>query len=67
MLQQIRIAMGNASQSEFFDTIVEIDETYVGGIKTTNTMTISLKGQAQVLNGGGYFQDSCYQNCGQAQ
>jgi len=31
MLQQIRIAMGNATQKEFFDTIVEIDETYVGG------------------------------------
>jgi len=31
MLQQIRIAMGNAEQQEFFDTIVEIDETYVGG------------------------------------
>ncbi len=31
MLQQIRIAMGNAAQKEFFDTIVEIDETYVGG------------------------------------
>jgi transposase-like protein len=31
MLQQIRMAMGNANQKEFFDTIVEIDETYVGG------------------------------------
>jgi transposase-like protein len=31
MLQQIRIAMGNAESKEFFDTIVEIDETYVGG------------------------------------
>jgi len=31
MLQQIRIAMGNADQKEFVDTIVEIDETYVGG------------------------------------
>jgi len=31
MLQQIRIAMGNGEQKEFFDTIVEIDETYVGG------------------------------------
>lgn len=31
MLQQIRVAMGNAEQKEFFDTIVEIDETYVGG------------------------------------
>jgi len=31
MLQQIRIAMGNAEHKEFFDTIVEIDETYVGG------------------------------------
>ncbi len=31
MLQQIRLAMGNGKQSEFFDTIVEIDETYVGG------------------------------------
>ena len=31
MLQQIRLAMGNATQKEFFDTIVEFDETYVGG------------------------------------
>jgi transposase-like protein len=31
MLQQIRQAIGNAEQKEFFDTIVEIDETYVGG------------------------------------
>jgi len=31
MLQQIRIAMGNGENQEFFDTIVEIDETYVGG------------------------------------
>jgi transposase-like protein len=31
MLQQIRTAMGNAENQEFFDTIVEIDETYVGG------------------------------------
>ena len=31
MLQQIRISMGNAENQEFFDTIVEIDETYVGG------------------------------------
>jgi hypothetical protein len=31
MLQQIRIAMSNINQQEFFDTIVEIDETYIGG------------------------------------
>ena len=31
MLQQIRIAMSNTEHQEFFDTIVEIDETYVGG------------------------------------
>ena len=31
MLQQIRIAMGNAENPEFIDTIIEIDETYVGG------------------------------------
>ena len=31
MLQQIRFAMGNQDQKEFIDTIVEIDETYVGG------------------------------------
>ena len=31
MLNQIRIAMGNDENKEFFDTIVEIDETYVGG------------------------------------
>jgi len=31
MLQQIRLAMGNAEQKEFFNTIVEIDETYIGG------------------------------------
>ena len=31
MLQQIRSAMGNANNKDFIDTIVEIDETYVGG------------------------------------
>ena len=31
MLHQIRKAMGNSDNPEFFDTIVEIDETYVGG------------------------------------
>ena len=31
MLQQIRIAMNNAEHKQFVDTIVEIDETYVGG------------------------------------
>jgi transposase-like protein len=31
MVQQIRLAMGNGANQEFFDTIVEIDETYVGG------------------------------------
>lgn len=31
MLQQIRIAMGNKEDEQFFETIVEIDETYVGG------------------------------------
>ena len=31
MLQQIRLAMGNGEHQEFFDTIVEIDETYVVG------------------------------------
>jgi len=31
MLKQIRTAMGNVDHKEFFDTIVEIDETYVGG------------------------------------
>lgn len=31
MLQQIRFAMGNAAHKEFIDTIVEIDETYIGG------------------------------------
>lgn len=31
MLQQIRTAMGNTQQKEFFDTIIEMDETYVGG------------------------------------
>lgn len=31
MLQQIRIAMGNAEQQPFVDTIIEIDETYIGG------------------------------------
>ena len=31
MLHQIRLAMGNAESAEFFNTIVEIDETYVGG------------------------------------
>lgn len=31
MLQQIRMAMGNAAQKEFIDTIIEMDETYIGG------------------------------------
>jgi len=31
MLQMIRKAMGNAKQQEFFNTIIEMDETYVGG------------------------------------
>ena len=31
MLQQIRIAMGNATQKESLIQVVEIDETYVGG------------------------------------
>ena len=31
MLQQIRIAMGNGEQQQFIDTVVEIDETYIGG------------------------------------
>ena len=31
MLQQIRQAMGNAKNKQFFDTIIEMDETYVGG------------------------------------
>lgn len=31
MLQQIRLAIGNAEQQAFVDTIIEIDETYIGG------------------------------------
>ncbi|MBZ6076199.1 IS1595 family transposase [Microvirga puerhi] len=31
MLKQIRIAMGNVDKPEFAQTIIEIDETYVGG------------------------------------
>lgn len=31
MLKQIRIAMGNVETEKMFSTIVEIDETYVGG------------------------------------
>jgi transposase-like protein len=31
MLQQIRKAMGNKENDKFFEAIVEIDETYVGG------------------------------------
>ena len=31
MLQQIRIAMGSSEPNAFVDTIIEIDETYVGG------------------------------------
>jgi transposase-like protein len=31
ILKQIRLAMGNAENQEFIDTVVEIDETYIGG------------------------------------
>lgn len=31
MLSMIRKAMGNAENQEFIDTVIEIDETYVGG------------------------------------
>ena len=31
MLKQIRLAMGNVDKPDFFQTIIEIDETYVGG------------------------------------
>lgn len=31
MLKQIRLAMGNKENQEFIDTILEIDETYIGG------------------------------------
>ena len=31
MLRQIRQAMGNQENKEFIDTIIEIDETYIGG------------------------------------
>ena len=31
MLHQIRMAMGNTDNPEFINTIVEIDETYIGG------------------------------------
>lgn len=31
MLKQIRLAMGNTNKPEFSQTIIEIDETYVGG------------------------------------
>lgn len=31
ILKQIRLAMGNAENQEFIDTVIEIDETYIGG------------------------------------
>lgn len=31
MLQQVRLAMANSEHKEFFDIIVENDETYVDG------------------------------------
>jgi transposase-like protein len=31
MLKQIRLAMGNTEQEEFFNDIIEMDETYIGG------------------------------------
>lgn len=31
MLKQIRIAMGNGKNSKFSETVIEMDETYVGG------------------------------------
>lgn len=31
MLHQIRTAMGNVAQKEFINTMIEMDETYIGG------------------------------------
>jgi ISXO2-like transposase domain len=31
MLKQIRLAMGNPENQKFMGTLIEIDETYVGG------------------------------------
>lgn len=31
MLKQIRVAMGNVQGQEFIETVIEIDETYIGG------------------------------------
>lgn len=31
MLKQIRLAMGNTEDQAFIDTVIEIDETYIGG------------------------------------
>ena len=39
MLRQIRLAMGNPESQEFMGTLVEIDETYVGGKPRKGTKT----------------------------
>jgi transposase-like protein len=36
MLKQIRIAMGNGQHKKFSDTVIEMDETYVGGKPSRN-------------------------------
>jgi hypothetical protein len=39
MLRQIRLAMGNPESQEFMGTLIEIDETYVGGKPRKGTKT----------------------------
>jgi transposase-like protein len=44
MLQQIRMAMGNADMTKAFSVLVEVDETYVGGKPRRENVTLDADG-----------------------
>lgn len=49
MLQQIRIAMGNADMSKAFEAFVEIDETYIGGKPRKENVKFDEKGNKIIV------------------
>ncbi len=56
MLKQIRLAMSNLESKNMFETIVEIDETYVGGKPRKNNdkfLTGSKRGRGTKKNTSG--------------